>query len=437
MNLNEEKLSDKEIQQFKHWLGLNVDIITWEGQFKEDFEEFWDIVFSSNLTISEIFSRLDLLLNKVKVGPISSWLKWLEENFICYVFINKKCTISDLAASFNKSPSDLAVVLRGFFRKAYPEKRDAFNEVFQLGNVLSENFYLTYDDIQLNQNLSSTIENRVDVASDMMTELEITLYSEWKELISWLKEQMKEERSFYSKLKQKTSYIHTVSFIQEVLVLLILGGSVVYSLQFVNTWYDNYLSEKISIFDLSFDWLDTSKTFKDETLNKEEIIGSVQSPELIEEEAQEITSDILFKGEERFETESDVVFTSSDALPKDFSTLDFERSEYEEEQKGGYRDSQFGKNKAYRILLNSTDTRIVREKVNSLLSKYDVTKFDNVHPGTVIPGGVYYNLFISRKQLKGFIDEVSSLEESSVYESRIRSAGLPGKSKVFIWIKGI
>jgi hypothetical protein len=136
---------------------------------------------------------------------------------------------------------------------------------------------------------------------------------------------------------------------------------------------------------------------------------------------------------------SEVTLTSWDSLPKDFDVAALEQSGYEEDLKGGgYRDTRYGHTKVYRVMMKSVDTEESKDKLVSLMDKYEVTRVDNVVPGKAVPGGVYYNLYVPRKYLKEFMAQVMDVDDSVLYESRTRTArNPPGMNKVFIWIKNI
>jgi len=141
------------------------------------------------------------------------------------------------------------------------------------------------------------------------------------------------------------------------------------------------------------------------------------------------------KGSSQFITESDVLLTSWDTLPKNFGLAELEMSNYEEESKGGFRDSQFGNKTVYRVIVNSVESQKTRSAINILLDKYKVTQADNVKPGTFVPGGVYYNLFVPTELLKEFLMKVDEVGDVVIYESNARVKNPPGKNKVFVWIK--
>ena len=77
----------------------------------------------------------------------------------------------------------------------------------------------------------------------------------------------------------------------------------------------------------------------------------------------------------RYEVESDVVLTSVDSLPKDFDIADLEQSNYEEIRKGGYRNSRYGRRKAYRVMMTSVDARKTKDELNKILPTFEVNKW--------------------------------------------------------------
>ena len=144
-----------------------------------------------------------------------------------------------------------------------------------------------------------------------------------------------------------------------------------------------------------------------------------------------------FQEDERYDTESDVVLTSWDSLPKDFDVASLQQSEYEEMIKIGNRDTRFGNRKVYRIMMRSVDPNSSQEKLNLLLDKYGATQADNVKPGMYVPGGIYYNVFVPREFLKEFLAQVEEVDEAVLYETRTRRKNPPGKNRVLIWVKAL
>ena len=139
---------------------------------------------------------------------------------------------------------------------------------------------------------------------------------------------------------------------------------------------------------------------------------------------------------EQFTTESDdVIIGTMDRVPKNISSADLELSAYEEEQKGGFRDTTAGTRKVYRIMMRSVDTYEAKKKVDSILLKYNAEQQDNVRPGSPIPGGLYYNLVVPIDFIDEFLAEVMAVDEAILFENKSGSAAPPGKKKVLIWIK--
>ncbi len=120
----------------------------------------------------------------------------------------------------------------------------------------------------------------------------------------------------------------------------------------------------------------------------------------------------------RFEVESDVALTSVESLPQDFTVADLEQSDYEEVRKGGFRNSRYGRRLAYRVMMTSVSPEETKEKLLQVLKGFEVKRADNVKPGTKIPGGLYFNLYVPRKNLKEFLSRVSKVEESTILESK-------------------
>jgi hypothetical protein len=87
--------------------------------------------------------------------------------------------------------------------------------------------------------------------------------------------------------------------------------------------------------------------------------------------------------------------------------------------------------------MTSVDPQSTKKELIEILNQYKVKQVDNVKPGMEIPGGIYFNLYVSRKILKRFLSRVSIVEESTILESKTVFGGPEGTNKVFIWIKQI
>jgi hypothetical protein len=167
-------------------------------------------------------------------------------------------------------------------------------------------------------------------------------------------------------------------------------------------------------------------------------LSNKELEELEKIEAQQVFSDE--KTESRYDPESDVVVLDSiENVPKSFGEAETEQSQYEENTKGGYRDSNWATSnkKAYRILMASVDPTTIKSKILPLMQQYGISQVDNVKPGTEIPGGLYFNLMVPSKNLKDFMAKVTTITEATIFESRSQGGDLAGKNRVFIWVKSI
>lgn len=426
-------LTEEDQEFFKNWVELNLMGISWEGRYLSEFNEFWTTLFAPNKSVADQFEDIKCFQQGLKVGPIISWGKWLSDKFAAYCFIYKGASIRELALISNQSASNLATNLRIFFTERFPNLVEVFNDQFLIGNSLSENLDLTF--LKLDQKFTlEASQIRGSLEGEVFTGLELTLYSEWESI-----RKFKESTSSVEKKKtkvEKQPIIH-VKFIQELLLLFMLGGILIFAIKVGNKWYEDYLVKEISIFEPNFFWLDKNLAFEgDKSLDPKDISISLDELEELEklESKKFITSELATT---RFEVESDVVLTSVDSLPRDFNVADLEQSTYEETRKGGYRNNRYGRRKAYRVMLTSVNAEKTKSELQILLKEFDVKQVDNVKPGTKIPGGIYFNLHVPRKLLKHFLSKLSSVEEATILESKTLSRGPANSSRVFIWIKSI
>jgi len=99
---------------------LNLDGLTWQGRFKKEFEQFWEVFFEPELSLSKTMERFEYAYSQVRIGSLSSWFLWLRDRFISYVFIHKNATIEQIANESNLSASVVATILRNFLLDEYP-----------------------------------------------------------------------------------------------------------------------------------------------------------------------------------------------------------------------------------------------------------------------------------------------------------------------------
>lgn len=434
-----EPFSREDFSDFRTWLNLDLESLTWEGKFKDEFEEFWEVFFMENISLKELRTRFNFALNFIQTGTLNSWIEWLNQKFSCYLFIKKNISLYDLALSLDIPISSVAVLLRDFFLTKYPQHEKYFNEVFQVSDLTSPYLYLTFNKIQEDLQLGFyrgqyKVTEIGCVSDDFMTSTEVTLYPEWKTFQSALRREALVKEINYDKIQERLNFRRVLKFVQEVFILCSVTLLIVYGLKIANRYYENYLSEKISIYEPEFLWLDKSLTYKQESNDKEKIELDLKALEELTKATQSVQQE--FKPEERFDTESEVTLTSVDKIPKDSDIKPSEPTVYEENAEG-YRDVAQGERKVYRLLMKSVSPLETRDKLNKLLITYSVTQVDKVKPGTQIPGGIYYNLHVPKTQLTEFLKEASDLTEITLFESRTKTPSPAGKTKVFIWIKGI
>lgn len=429
----------EDYEQFRDWLKLNLDGLTWQGRFTEEFEEFWSSFFICGLSIEQLINRFNYANSCLKIGPLSSWFSWLKDKFVIYAFVYKGVRLFDLSKQSSLDVSYIANVLRNFFLGKFPYLDEYFSSVFQVGNVVSENLHICFNDISKEMNLSDNFNGTDD--DEIMSSMEVTLYEEWTIFTKRIKKDFNKKETPSVTLRSRLILKRNFLILIEVISLFILGILIFITLKYINSRYEVSLLNEIQTYDPPF--LSTDKTLKfknitaDSTPNLKYNIDLDEVDNVSDLVTKKDNTDRLVKDDVDFGTESEVSLTSWDSLPKDFEVANLEQSDYEELRKGGYRDTRFGNKKVYRVIINSVNSSNSRDQVNNLLENYGVTQVDNVRPGMVVPGGIYYNLFVPRKHLKEFLAQVMEVDDGSLYESRTRGKNPPGKNKVFVWIKGL
>ncbi len=433
MNYEKAVLNLDNINQFKTWISLNLHSISWEGRNLESFNHFWNELFPKELEINVYFENLAIAKSLATQGPVISWIDWLEKKLIVYLFIFKNMQIQKLSEASNLDSSSLSLTIRNFFVDQFPHLEEEINNKLQISNVLSEGNKVTFLELK---NMFSDPEMIVGATEDeVMTDLEVTLYDDWKVIYNefCIKPQNHLQENI---LKERSLLKRNFKFLNEIIILFVLGALFIFLVKVGNKTYEDYLVEKISLFSPNFFWLDKNVSFKGSAIIPPNQIAEERINELEQLENKKVFDDVA--SSTRFEVESDVVLTSVDTLPKDFSAATFEQSNYEEIRKGGYRNNRYGRRKAYRVMMASVDPLEVKEKVIKMISSYGIKQVDNVKPGTQIPGGIYFNLYVPRENLKTFLQEVSKFEmKSTILESKTVFGGPAGMDKVFVWVKSI
>lgn len=429
-----------DFDSFKRWLDLDINSIAWEGRYAESFSGFWDSFFKDHIEPKELGERFEFAKKIAKSGPLISWLTWLHDKFVTYCFIHHGYSIRELSMMFDMQERTVSTILRDHLIKVYPAYEDLINENFQVSNASSKNLFLKFAEIE--EAIGPEARTKGTFEDDILANMEITLYPDWPNLVKEIRKDIMLLKVDFENFRKRAAFKRQLRFLQEVLILLLALSASVFLLKNANKLYEDYLVNKITLFEPNFFWLDKSLTYQEQDLlAKQQIdLSNKELDELERIEAQQVFNDE--KSQSRFDPESDVVVLDSvKDVPKSFGEAEAERSEYEEKEskKGGYRDSSYATSnkKAYRVLMASVEPGAIKNEILALMKKYGINQVDNVKPGKEIPGGLYFNLQVPSKNLKDFMTRVSTLNESTIFESSAQGADVAGKNRVFIWIKSI
>jgi hypothetical protein len=433
--MNELILHQQDIGEFRSWLNLNLDGLTWQGRFKKEFESFWSSFFEEDLSLKELMDRFEYAYSQVRIGSLSSWFLWLRDKFISYVFIFKHQSIEQISEGTGLPAPVVATILRNFLLDEYPHLDQYFSEIFRVGNILSPNLVVTFDQIRKDLNISVPASGSKE--DEIMPSMEVTLFDEWGLFVKRMRADFKSKQFDLSKIKERTSFVKQIKIVQDIAILLLVFTLTIYGVKQLNVWYERYLSAKVSIYEPQFTWLNKSLVFK----------GVEKKPDkefkLNFNDIKDITKGEIpteFFDPEKYEEESEVTLTSFENVPKDLNEADKESSIYEgdSENPNGYRETKGGTTKIYRLMMTSTNTYAARDKINALVEKYSIEPVGESTPGQDVPGGVYYNVYVPKKNFKEFMTETMKVEQAKLFESNTSNVkNVSGKTRVFIMVKSI
>jgi hypothetical protein len=433
--MNELILTKSDFQNFRSWLNLNLDGLTWQGRFKKEFEQFWDSFFEENLSLKTIMIRFDYAYSQVRIGALSSWFLWLRDKFLNYLFIYKNKDVGELSNESGIPAPMLATILRNYFLDEFPHLDQYLSQVFQVGNVLSPNLKTSFNKIKLDINITPPPSGSRD--DEIMPSMEVTLFDEWSLFLKRMKADFSAQSFNLDNIKDRTTFVKQLKIVQDVSLLLLIFTISIYLIMKGNLWYEKNLANKVSVYEPQFSWLDKSglfksaekKPLKEFKLNFNEIKDITKGEEINE-----------FFDPEKYEEESEVELTSFDNIPRDLNKADREASEYEgdAENPNGYRETTGGTTRVYRLMSTSTNTYLTRDQINELVAKYKAEPVGDSKPGNDVPGGVYYNIYVPRESFKDFMAEVMQKAKGKLFESRTSNVkNVPGKTRVFIMVKSI
>jgi hypothetical protein len=335
----------------------------------------------------------------------------------------------------NFAPPLVATILRNFLFDEFPHLDRYLSECFQVGNLLSPNLPTTFSQIKRDVHVQTPPTGSRD--DDIMPSMEVTLFEEWSGFVKKMNTDFNKKKISFSEIKDRANFLKQMRVFQQVALLLFAFTVIIYAVKGVNVWYEKYLLDKVSIYEPTFSWLDKSLVFKSTEkkstnefkLNFNDIKDITKGEKVTE-----------FFDPEKYEEETEVTLSSFDKTPKDFSTVDNETSQYEgdSESLNGYRETKGGTTKVYRLMMTSPNTYAVRDRLTALVKKYQGEAVGDSIPGMDVPGGIYYNVYIPRKEFKEFMTETMKGESSKLFESNTSNVkNVPGKTRVFIMVKSL
>lgn len=424
----------EDYSHFLEWLQLDIKSISWHYKNQDLFETFWNSFFIEGLSLKQVVERFEYLDDITETGPILSWFHWLKHHFFCFTFIKKQLSIKELAFEAQKPIGEIATIIRNYFIDEFPEHEGFFNSSFQISHISDKNGELNF--LKITQQIRIPLEHSPNLEDEMMTRIELTLYDEWQKIIRKIKKDLLSPLLDIKDFRLKEGAKKHANIVRDLLILILLAVVGLFALKYFNKMYEKYLTDQIKIYKPSFiqkisPFLFDRKTNNNKTLYARNIkdFDSIKSNKTTSPKALEA---------EVFTTESDITLASWDQLPKNMNTSLQKKSIYEEDKKGGFRDLIYGTNRVYRILMRSVEPGKVTTEIAKYLTKYGIKQVDKVKPGTLVPGGHYYNIYVPISHLKEFISLVMKDKEALLFENKTWRGKTPrGMSKVLIWIKSV
>jgi hypothetical protein len=426
--------SENDFNDFRNWLELDLDSITWQGKYKKEFEVFWTSFFEDETNLELLSERFIYIISEVENGSVATWFSWLRDKFFIYVFIQKNISIEELASQASLEITELATLLRNYFIMAFPHLEVPLSEAFCVGNVLSKNVNRNFYSIKSEYHL--ILDSSIPKEDNVMTSLEVTLFDGWNSFVKKMKIDFGASNFSFKLIRDKATFIQQIRILQEVGILVLVFFVITLGFRQGNIFYEKFLLEKVSIYEPKFYQLGRGlfkstdlKPAKEFKLNFDEIKDITKGEKLTE-----------FFDPEKYEEETEVTLTSFDSIPKDFKSADKETSLYEgdAENPNGYRETSNGTTKIYRLMMTSSNTYMTRDELNQVVKKFKAEPVGDSIPGMDVPGGVYYNIYVPKADFKSFILDTMKVNKAKLFESSTSNVkNVPGKVRVFIMVKSI
>lgn len=424
--IEEWTFSREQANHFRQWLDLSRSDLKWTDEHVKNFDDFWELFFHPPMQLKDIHEKFSGVELTIKTGTLRQWVRWLRDRFNCYLFVHEHINLRDLALDSNYRINDLAYVLRNFLIGEYPEKKDELDKFLNIGNYLSENLYVSFEELK---NKIGIIQfDKCQNHNDLMNTLEVPLFKEFPLMTDSLRNTQADWRE---KSLLRKFIVFKFDTLKYIALFALIGFLLVWGIKNLREWNDWYLSERIKI---------TVPSFYDEDL-LEKTLPVIPNKEVISGIADKLSTNDLFESstdsDERESAEdSDIVITSLQNIQKTIKTAEYESSEYEETQKGGFRDYRYGGSRAYRLMINSMEPDELAQKISLKLKSIKHEQVDNVALGKEIPGGRYYNLYIDNNHVSEFLESFDD-KTATFYTSKTPAKSPKGMSHLFIWIKEI
>jgi hypothetical protein len=208
--------TDEDIAHFEKWIDLEVENITWEGRYIQQYEKFWSLFFEPGHHLRTYLEKVRFAVEYVKIGPLVSWFNWLQEKLICYCFVYKDVSVFQIARESGLDISEVCTTLRTFYVDRYSHLEAEINNFFSISNAVSENIYYKQEDFISRLSISDTPRGTLE--NETLSSLEITLYDEWKKLYDYMVNENADAKYDYEKIKEKENFKSQLNFVKEFLI---------------------------------------------------------------------------------------------------------------------------------------------------------------------------------------------------------------------------
>jgi len=317
----------------------------------------------------------------------------------------------------------LAMILRNYFFDKIPTMQNQIDHLFLVGHSTIEKYQYTSEDIEklgLRADHSSCNKN------DLMQSLEITLFQDFNKVTRSIEHKRDAVLKKKKAKKIKWNFSSQLRFFRDFILVFVAGAGLLLFLKYGNKYFENNLSKKITLFEDNYFWKDSSLDFQKENNVGKIILSNSELEKLEAAQNKEIFKEVK-DSEERFEVESDVTIASIDTLPM---SLSVDNDDKKDLIQGSYR-------KSFRVLLNSTEPNGTNSEIKKILSSFKAESVDSSVYDQLIPGGIYYNLFVPSDKVKALFVALNNLEKVTILETKPKGKTPKGHNRVFLWVKSI